>query len=672
MADNKDQFKFDLDARDAIGQLNSIKDQITSIGDVKNLSGLVKGLVSLAGPIAAVGAALFSVKAAFDLAKEGEQLEKIHKQFEAFADSVGVNAKKMSDDIQKSIGTTEDLDDALKAAGQAMVKLGDNSDKIPQFFEIAKKAAQAYGGTVNERFDQISQAVANGNTRMLRSIGLSVEADKAMRAYAASIGSTVGALSEQGRQTAIANALLDKAAEKYKNIKVEQDGIETASKRFSVAWKESGDAIAMAMNKAFGPAFTKAIEFFTAAMNNLGTSIKANFGDGLEKANAQMAQTEKHISSLTAEMEKLKKIYGSEETAKNTAEWRALNQQLDAANAKKNLALAIQEEENRKASAKKGDEIIAAGGLEDKKKDPGVDKQKKLEQEAKFNRELLKLAEARLKDEQEIETNAEQYSLNLEMQKNNMIAQYDAQIAETKRQGMAGETLTKAQADQMIIQMEADKQAKIAAMERDAEENRLKVYDNQVKAAQNASQGISAAFAQGAAQAQHSMKDYGKQGQMVFGSLTKNAANAFRAMGDGSKSAGEAMKGFLFGTIADVSEAKGQFLLASGIGTMNGVEIAQGGALIALAGLLRSQAGGEGGGGVGGASGGGGAGGGGGSGGGGYINDKPQLSEDKKKSVSLQVMGNYFETEQTKTRLMEMIRENTDATDFKYQQIGVG
>lgn len=668
MADNKDQFKFDLDARDAIGQLNTIKEKIGSIGDAKNLSGLVNGLVAMAGPIAAVGAALFAVKTAFDLAKEGEQIEKIHRQFEAFAGSVGVNSKQMEEDIQKAIGTTEDLDDALKVAGQAMIKLGDNSDKVPQFFAIAKKAAEAYGGTVNERFEQISQAIANGNTRMLRSIGLNVDAEKTMKAYAASIGTTVGALSEQGRQTAIANALLDKAADKYKNIKTEQEGIETSTKRLAAAWKESMDAIALATNKAFGPASTKLLDHLTKSLDDVGNAFKANFGSGVEKAEGKISRLNGEIERVNQNLAKMRS-----EGDEGTMLYKAQNDELEMLqkNLNNEMALksAIEEEDRKRGSAKKGDEIIAGG---DEKKNSGVDKNKQIEQEAKFNRELLKLADARLKDEAEVETNAQAYSLNLEMQKNNMIAQYDAQIAETKRQGVMGETLTKAQADQMIIQMEADKLAKIDAMERDAEENRLKVYDNQVKAARTAAGGISAAFAQGAAQAQHSMKDYGKQGQMVFGALTKNAANAFRAMGDGSKSAGEAMKGFLFGTIADVSEAKGQFLLASGIGTMNGVEIAQGGALIALAGLLRSQAGGEGGGGVGGASGGGGGGSGGGNSGGGYVNDKPMLSEDKKKSVSLQVMGNYFETEQTKTRLMEMIRENTDATDFKYQQIGVG
>ena len=34
-------------------------------------------------------------------------------------------------------------------------------------------------------------------------------------------------------------------------------------------------------------------------------------------------------------------------------------------------------------------------------------------------------------------------------------------------------------------------------------------------------------------------------------------------------------------------------------------------------------------------------------------------------------MGNYFETQETQKQIMEMIRKESDATDFKYAQIGV-
>jgi len=669
MPDNKDSWKFDLDAGDAARQLDDLKSKVLSIGDIKNLSGLVSGLTALAGPIAAVAAGMLAVKVAFDLSKEGEQIEKVHRQFEALAEAVGKNGEQMKARIEESIGKTEDLEDALKNAGRAMSLLGDNSDKIPQFFEIAKKAANAFGGTMNERFDQIVNAVAKGNAAQLKQIGITVDSEKALKSYAASIGTTVSALSEQGRQAAIANAIMDKAADRYKNLKTEQEGIETATKRFGETWKNLSDAVSVAFNKMFGPAFTKAIEYFDKMLASVSDKLVSNFGTGADASAARARVLGREIEDLTEKLENQKKVLDFYATNKAgmIAETQAAIQER-----KNELALieAINEEERKRASAAKGEDVIKKD--KENKPDGNVDRSKQIEQETKFNSELLKLAEERVKSELEVETNADEYRMLLIQQRNNTIAQYDRQIAETKRQGQEGEIITKQQADEMIIQMEADKAAKIAAINRDMEQAQLKVYDNQVKGAQTASQDISAAFAQGAAQAKSSMSNYGQQGQMVFKTLTSNAASAFRALGDGSKSAGDAMKGFLLGSIADIAEAQGQFLLASGIGTMNPIQIAEGGALIALAGLLRSQAGDAGGGGIGGSSGGGGGGGGGSSSQPSLLSEKPDMMEDKKKAVTVQVMGNYFETEQTKTRLLEMIRENTDATDFKYQQIGVG
>jgi len=668
--ENNDKFKFDLDAKEAGAQLEGLLSKVQSIGDMKNLSGLVAGLSALAGPIAAVTAAVLAVKVAFDFAKEGEQIEKVHKQFDAFADAVGVNSEKMKSNIEKSIGTTEDLEDALKSAQRAMSLLGENSDKIPQFFEIAKKAAAGFGGTMNERFEQITNAVAKGNAAQLRQIGITIDSEKALRDYAVSIGTTVKALSEQGRQAAISEAIIKKAEDRYKTLKVEQEGIQTATERFGQTWKETGDAVAIAFNKMFGPAFTKAIEYFDKMLGKVSDQLKSSFGEGVEQQEAQLRILGREVEALTEKYNDQSKVldfYAGNKKAM-LAETRAEIQE------KKNeiaLIRQLMEEEDRRKSAAQSNKMLEDEKNKPKKENGGIDKQAQLEQENKFNSELLKIEEQRIKSELEITENAENYKALQMEQRRNVEAQMDATIAETKRQGELGEILTKQQANEMIIQMEAEKVARIQAIDRDMEQNTLRVYDNQVKGAKTASDGIKAAFAQGAATAGASMKNYGTQGQLVFNSLNKNAAAAFKAMGDGSKSAGDAMKGFLFSSIADVAEAKGQFLLASGIGTMNPIEIAQGGALIALSGLLRSQAGDAGGGGVGGSSGGGG-GGGASSPSSSALTEKPELLEDKKKSVTVQVMGNYFETEQTKTRMLEMIRQATDGTDFKYQQIGVG
>lgn len=659
MADNDEQTKFDLDARDALGQLNEMRVQILSIGDAKNLDGLVKGLVRLAGPIAAVGVAALAVKASFDLALEGSKIENMRNQFDALAQSVGVNSDQMAEDIQTAIGKTVDFEDALQASKKAMSLLGDNSKRIPEMFEVAKKAAAAFGGETTERFEQISNAIATMNTKRLKDIGITVNAEKAMRDYAKSINTTVGALSEQGKQAAIAEAVLKKANERFANTKAELEGLEGAQKRFSSAWKNAGDGVAEAFNKMFGPVFSKALEYFSGLLDKVSTNLKANFGEGLEKVSAQAQQSRDMIEALNKQIE-FAKAHGYAYSGHEKS-LEAYNQQL-----KNQLALeaALKEEQNRKGSNDKADKAI-----EGSKEQAGVDSEKELQQKTKFENELLKIKEQRLKSEMEIETNAGIYAdQQLEMRVLTT-AKYDAQIAQIKAEAATGETITAQQSADLIEQIEQEKAAKISQMIRDEEQERIKAYDNQVKSAKTAGDGMSAAFAQGAAKAQLSLKDYGAQGQVAFNSLNKNAAAAFKAFGDGSKSAGDAMKGFLLGSIADVAESQGQFLLASGIGTMNPVQIAQGGALIALAGLLRSQAGSAGGDG-GGSSSSGGGGGGAATGSTSLSSSSPELSEQKKKSVTFQVMGNYFETEQTQKRIMEMIRQETDATDFKYQQIG--
>jgi hypothetical protein len=168
------------------------------------------------------------------------------------------------------------------------------------------------------------------------------------------------------------------------------------------------------------------------------------------------------------------------------------------------------------------------------------------------------------------------------------------------------------------------------------------------------------------------MGNFSKLGQTAFQSFQSNAANAFMELGKGTKDATEVMKSFFLNALADIAQSQGTIMLAN---IFNPAAMAAGAGLLVLAGLLRSMAGGGGGsgGGIGAASpstvsGGGAA--------SSTVFDetlsRPELSEPKGREVSLIVQGNYFETEQTKRTLMEMIRSETDATGFSYVQIGQG
>ncbi len=142
-------------------------------------------------------------------------------------------------------------------------------------------------------------------------------------------------------------------------------------------------------------------------------------------------------------------------------------------------------------------------------------------------------------------------------------------------------------------------------------------------------------------------------------------------MGSGSKDAGDAIKGFLFGSIGDVAVAHGTEILLSSIWPPNPVGIAAGGALIAFGEALASVGQSSGASAPSASSGG--------SSGGASATglDQSQAAAStaspqaaQAKSLTVAISGNIFETDQTRTRLMDMIRQAGDFTDFNLKQIG--
>jgi len=110
-------------------------------------------------------------------------------------------------------------------------------------------------------------------------------------------------------------------------------------------------------------------------------------------------------------------------------------------------------------------------------------------------------------------------------------------------------------------------------------------------------------------------------------------------------------------------------MLLEGIWPPNPIAIAGGGALIALGAALKGQAGGgsssstsyDG-------------------GGGSAASANPALANDnagmstvqptEKKTVTVQIMGHVFDSQESGLRIAQIIKDNADATDFNYKPIG--
>lgn len=674
MATETQLLKLDLDSKDFDSKLDVSDAKMSQLTDPSKVTGLSSALAAVGPILGVLGVAAIAAKAALDLTMEAESVKSVNAQFELLTKNAGISGAALKDALVTAADGLVDDTDLLGLANEAVVKLGSSAQRLPEIFDLARNVTRAFGGDLTDRFKQINDAVAAGNVRALRSVGLIIDQDAALRKYAVSIGVTVDALSEQERKTAILNATLEKGRTAFAGVSSDTLQTTESFRRLVVALGQLKEIGAVAFEKVFGGAVRTQIQGVGAMVQDFTRFLTDKFGSGPEAAQAKidrltstLNESGARVFDLQTSLEKTSERMkaGTASTYEYANAQAALNKAQAEYSSIQAQIKALKPEADRGPAGENASAAIVAQDQE------AADK--RLAIQTKFEADLNNLRMARVQGEIETATTEGQV---VELQKErewilseqtaSKIAQLDAQVALGK--------MTQTQANLQRYEIEQEAETKLANIRAKYEDERLKALQNFATASQSVASGFTAGFKSAAANASRDMGNFSKLGQTAFSSFQSNAANAFMELGKGTKDAADVMKGFFLNALADIAQSQGMIMLAN---IYNPAAMAAGAGLLVLAGLLRSMAGSAGGGGGGGSIGatsaastsGGVAGSSVGNDFG--IESRPELVE-KKRDVSLIVQGNYFETEQTKRTLMEMIRSETDATGFSYVQIGQG
>jgi hypothetical protein len=661
--DERVGFKLDLDAQDAIKKLLETKGIVLELGDSKNLDGLISGLMTV-GPIAAgLAAVFFALKTTMDTVFDAENIKQINAQFELMTQQAGIATNTLKEGLLEASHGLIDDTDLLRAANKALVEMGDRAGKLPEIMEAARKSTAVMGGDLISNFEAINQAISTGQTRMLRSQGIIVDQKKAYETYAKSINLTVGELSLAGRQQAILDAVLANSQKNFKGVNADLKENTNLWQQLKTTINNIKEVIVLAFEKVAGPVMSGFLKTINKVADTWRTELTAKFGEGSEQASASVIVLQKDIAKLAEhltwlnEREKqsqgwMGKIFG------NPEERAAIQKDIDATTQK---IVSLHEELEKSRAASKPE----ASPEEIKGKDSSGDVEAQRKQKAEFEKELDAAREKRLNDEMSNTESIQRVHEIADEQRLQMLSQTMTRIDELE----ANNNLHADQRRQLEEEAWADYHEKLAAMQEREEQQKAAALDRGLAH----SQRTSASFAQGwnasAKQATNSVKQFTNTGVVAQKAFQKASITAFKAIGEGAKSAGDIMKQFMFGAMADIAEQKGEYHLIEGFASENYAEVAGGAALLALSGFLRSQAGGGGGGGAssgisapsGGETGPGAA----------AASDTPAAPAlAAKKEMTLNIHGNYFDTDQTRTRLMEIMRESQDITDFNLVKIG--
>jgi hypothetical protein len=161
---------------------------------------------------AAITASIMALQKAWNYAEQAAQYEQSSAAFYSMMQSMGKNAEAEFAKINKASAGLIDKKTLTEASNRAL-SLGIPIEKVADLLEIARAKARDMGISTSQAFNDIATGVGRASPLILDNLGLVMKVGSANKAMAASLGKTVGELTDQEKKTAILNTTLDAGKE---------------------------------------------------------------------------------------------------------------------------------------------------------------------------------------------------------------------------------------------------------------------------------------------------------------------------------------------------------------------------------------------------------------------------------------------------------------------------
>lgn len=237
-----------------------------------------------------------------DMMLEAEKVRVVNAQFAAITQQTGIATQAFNDAIMASIDGLMDDEDALDLANQAMIRLGLTAQRLPQIFELARKASAAGFGDMRTNVEAFIFAIQTGNERALKqSVGLVVDLSNEQKKFAQSLGLTVNQLTEQQKAFVNANAILSEAETRFGKVDGSIKKFSDSTTRLSVNLANLKEIGAVAFESVFGGLIQSYIDRFNQSASLTINNTK-QISMTQEKAAESAAMLRERIALLNKEM----------------------------------------------------------------------------------------------------------------------------------------------------------------------------------------------------------------------------------------------------------------------------------------------------------------------------------------------------------------------------------
>jgi len=185
-----------------------------------SLGGLTDGLMGVAKAYVGVEA----VRKVVQWGKEGAAIEGVEEAFDNLARKSGTSSTAYLAALKQASAGTISETNLMIGANKAVLLAGDRLAKdVPKLLEIARAASKATGEDINFMFDSLVTGLARNSKMIIDNLGITVDVAKANQDYAASLGKTVMALTDQEKALAFQQAVMQSGQQMINDVGVDVD-----------------------------------------------------------------------------------------------------------------------------------------------------------------------------------------------------------------------------------------------------------------------------------------------------------------------------------------------------------------------------------------------------------------------------------------------------------------
>src|SRR3989338_1417330 len=185
------------------------------------------------GVTAAITAAWVTVSKAWNFAYQPAQFQEQKSPLNNLASSYNTTADAIINSVREASDGLISMSDSTKVASKALM-MGLNPEQITNFMKIVKDTTNITGQSVSQAFEQITEAAATGRERTLKQMGIIVDLNGAYKNYASTVNKTVDELTEQEKQQAAVNTILDKGSSILEQLGDQGDSTADKMERFGI------------------------------------------------------------------------------------------------------------------------------------------------------------------------------------------------------------------------------------------------------------------------------------------------------------------------------------------------------------------------------------------------------------------------------------------------------